>query len=238
MILSHRHRFVFIKTRKTASTSLEIFFSQFCGDDDIVTPVMAEDEIIRHDLGGCLPQHYSANSRREDEYRAAIRCADVEQMKRALKAKDMLYRNHMSLAEVSSQVSIPDDYLVISSDRHPYEKVVSMTYFRLRNKELDDAEFARELERVIDSEKYRNIDMYRDRQGRLATRIIRYEALQADTRAICEELGLEFQPRGLPSTKANFRESRDDAGTVLTNEQKHRIAEICAEEFKVYGYQP
>lgn len=39
MIVSHRHRFVFIKTRKTAGTSLEIFLSQFCGTEDIVTPI-------------------------------------------------------------------------------------------------------------------------------------------------------------------------------------------------------
>lgn len=38
MIISHRHRFIFIKTMKTAGTSLEVFLSQLCGEDDIVTP--------------------------------------------------------------------------------------------------------------------------------------------------------------------------------------------------------
>ena len=38
MIVSHRHRFIFLKTRKTAGTSLEIHLSQCCGDEDIVTP--------------------------------------------------------------------------------------------------------------------------------------------------------------------------------------------------------
>lgn len=38
MILSHRHRFIFIKTTKTAGTSLETYLSRWCGDDDVVTP--------------------------------------------------------------------------------------------------------------------------------------------------------------------------------------------------------
>lgn len=39
MIVSHRHRFIFIKTRKTAGTSLEIFLSGLCGPDDVLTPI-------------------------------------------------------------------------------------------------------------------------------------------------------------------------------------------------------
>jgi len=37
VIASHRHRFVFVKTRKTAGTSLEIALSRHCGPDDVVT---------------------------------------------------------------------------------------------------------------------------------------------------------------------------------------------------------
>ena len=38
MIVSHRHRFIFLKTRKTAGTSIEIHLSQLCDEGDIVTP--------------------------------------------------------------------------------------------------------------------------------------------------------------------------------------------------------
>lgn len=44
MIISHKHKFIFIKTRKTAGTSIEIFLEQFCGDADIITPIFGSDE--------------------------------------------------------------------------------------------------------------------------------------------------------------------------------------------------
>ncbi len=39
MIISHKHRFIFIKTFKTAGTSIEVFLSQRCGEEDVFTPI-------------------------------------------------------------------------------------------------------------------------------------------------------------------------------------------------------
>lgn len=40
MIISHRYRFIFIKTLKTAGTSIEIYLSGQCGPQDVVTPII------------------------------------------------------------------------------------------------------------------------------------------------------------------------------------------------------
>jgi hypothetical protein len=39
MIASRLHNFIFIKTMKTAGTSIEMALSPHCGPDDILTPI-------------------------------------------------------------------------------------------------------------------------------------------------------------------------------------------------------
>jgi hypothetical protein len=43
MIISHKHRFIYIKSNKTAGTSTEILLEKICGKDDIVTPITKGD---------------------------------------------------------------------------------------------------------------------------------------------------------------------------------------------------
>ena len=44
MIISHTFRFIFIKTIKTAGTSIEVYLSPHCGPGDILTPVQPPEE--------------------------------------------------------------------------------------------------------------------------------------------------------------------------------------------------
>ena len=45
MIISHKHKFIFIKTFKVSGTSMEIALSRYTGKKDILTPLNLEDEI-------------------------------------------------------------------------------------------------------------------------------------------------------------------------------------------------
>jgi hypothetical protein len=47
MIISHKYQFIFVKTLKTAGTSIEVFLSRYCGPDDIVTPILPPIELHR-----------------------------------------------------------------------------------------------------------------------------------------------------------------------------------------------
>ena len=44
MIISHSKKFIFLRTIKTASSSIEIFLSQFCSKDDILTELFDDEE--------------------------------------------------------------------------------------------------------------------------------------------------------------------------------------------------
>ena len=58
MIVSHKLKVIFIKTKKVAGTSFEIALSKYCGERDIITPISDDDEHIRKDMGYVCAQNY------------------------------------------------------------------------------------------------------------------------------------------------------------------------------------
>ena len=38
MIISHEHKFIFLKTKKTAGTAIEAALSELCGPSCVITP--------------------------------------------------------------------------------------------------------------------------------------------------------------------------------------------------------
>src|SRR5262245_11425347 len=55
MIVSHKHKFIFIKTKKTAGTAIEAALSELCGPEDVITPYREESE---QDRKGLSPQNF------------------------------------------------------------------------------------------------------------------------------------------------------------------------------------
>ena len=49
MIISHKHKFIFLKSEKTAGTSLEVSLASVCGPEDIITTITKDG----------LPKDYS-----------------------------------------------------------------------------------------------------------------------------------------------------------------------------------
>ena len=60
MIISHEHRLIFIKTIKTAGTSIEVYLSPHCGPGDILTPIEPPEQGHEPRNAGSFYNHFSA----------------------------------------------------------------------------------------------------------------------------------------------------------------------------------
>ena len=58
MVINHKLKVIFIKSKKTAGTSFEIALSKYCGQSCIITSISDDDEKIRKKLGFRGPQNY------------------------------------------------------------------------------------------------------------------------------------------------------------------------------------
>jgi hypothetical protein len=238
VIASFSSNFVFIRTRKTASTSAEIVLGTWCGEDDIVTPVGVEDEIIRLEYGGS-PSNFCDDLDLERRYQAALPSRNRHLISMLYKEvmQNLTVHHHMGAAELIPMLppSFWRSAFKFTVDRHPYEKLLSMTYWRKRKAVAAGACVLDFVDEYIDRGEYRNFDLYCV-DGRLAVdRVIRFEFLWNELAEVARRIGKTL-PTHAPRSKSQYRNDRKPARNILSANQKGRIYDICREEFDLLGY--
>lgn len=227
-VVSHRHRFIFLKTEKTAGTSIEIALSKFCGPDDIIARISLEDEKTRRELGYPGPQNDGVaplTSYRSHDWKDLI--------KRGI--RKAVFYNHMPAAEVRRHVgnAVWDSSFKFCFERNPWDRVLSMYYWQNRKEPrppLDEY-----LPRGIRSLRRNGFEQYTI-DGKVAVdRICRFEDLDGELEIVRARLGLP-EPLSLPRAKGGHRADRRHYRDVLTESQRQRIAEAFKDEIALLGY--
>lgn len=243
MILSHRHRFIFIKGLKVAGTSAEIALSQICGPDDIVTPITAFDERLRLGTPG-EPRNYLPDRDAERSYLRALAKQPVGALADT-RAPRGPFDSHMPLANVLALVPEASDYRLLFVERSPYEKVISQANWRAHRRRYEEGrglpdspkQLGDLVQHAIDDGailKVRNIERYRDANGRIRAPGWRYERLCEDIAAFIADLGLAPVP--LVHAKRGLETSRFDAAAILRPEQIAFVDREFEEEFRTFGF--
>ena len=246
MIVSHLHKFIFVKGTKVGGTSVEMALSAICGPDDIVTPVTPVDDKPRIERGH-VPRNYAVTRATEIEYARRIRDAAPEELDRIrIPVTESRFFNHMPLARAERMLGpAVDDYTVVCVERNPYEKVISLAnwfmqapeYHQGRAMKFDPGVVKATVDRMIANGfilRCKNIGRYRRRAGELAPRVLRFESLADDFAAFVRELGLRDNPPTLPhAKKGNYKARPLD---VLEPSQVSAINELFRDEFAFFGY--
>lgn len=224
MIISHKHKFIFIKTKKTAGTSIEIALSKFCGPNDIITPITENDEAVRASLGYRGPQNYINNWLKIIEY------LPIPVLRNKFK-KFYTFYNHMTAHEIKKYIdeALWDSYFKFCFERNPYDKTISKYYWHT-NGEINLTEYLKQSYKSLSDWNHYTIN------NKIAVDFIgKYENLPEDLSYISNILGLDEDIK-IPVTKNYTRKDKRHYRNILTDEHKKIIDNIFDKELNYFNY--
>lgn len=227
MIVSHKHKFIFLKTAKTGGTSVELALRSFCGSDDIITPIDDEEGMNM----GLAPQHYKTTAKfpsRDWLYRFR------SQLKRRSAPK--YFHNHMRGWRVRARVGedIWNNYFKFCFERNPWDREVSLYFFRRGRMGYAD-NFADHL-KALKRNKLNNWDIY-SQNGKPAVDFIgRYENLEADLELALQKCGVDWAGE-LPRAKAKFRTDKRNYREFYDDQSRALVANTYRREIEYFGYE-
>jgi hypothetical protein len=125
MFISHEHRFIFVKTAKTAGTSIEVLLSQLCNPTAVATPFRVPES--DHE-----PRNYRGRFNPIPEIRTGIRAAGAikgsgaQATLRHWRRRQRFY-HHIPAWRIRNRVpsAVWDHYRKFCVVRNPWDLVIS-----------------------------------------------------------------------------------------------------------------
>ena len=224
MIINHKYKFIFLKTRKTASTSLEIALSEFCDDDDIITPLDPEDMLIKQKLGFKKAQNYHFPLRFYDKF-------DWLRAIRRIKRQQFINHSNAFFVQKHIDQAIWQNYFKFCFERNPFDKAISRYYWSTKEPRPTISDYIQSARVDLLS----NWDIYTINDHIAVDFIGRYENLSDDLAKIQQQLKLP-KALELPRAKANYRLNHEHYSNVLNKQDRTRIEQVCAKEIVAFAY--
>ena len=163
-IISHKHQFIFIKTWKTAGTSVEIELSQLCGDDDIVTPIFPiEGDHRARNYKSRAGDFYNHMTGREIRDRIG----------------EDVFARYTKFCVERDPIDKSLSYFAMLKNSPAHNK---------KTRHLQWDEFLRLASFPVDAEKYCDDD-----GSVMVDHVLRYEHLEAELASLCAQLGAPFR---------------------------------------------
>lgn len=223
MIISHSHKFIFIKPWKTAGTSIEAALSQYCSNNDIVTS-LGDYWFNRDESGKWVHQAMNEEG----------------------------FKQHDDALTIKNKIppEVWDNYFKFSMVRNPWDRALSsFTWNRRRNPEMhpqkrfyhylgipfDEMQKTKELFiKYLRNDLSNNDRFYLINEKLCVDHIIRYEHLADDFEEICKIIGLP--PTKIPRLKAGIRGQKEHYSKYYDEESQALVTSISKNDIKLFNY--
>ena len=246
MIISHKNKFIFVKTQKVSGTSMEIALSHSLGRKDVITPLNLEDEVTRYKKTRKFPQNYSKDSKFEEEYKNYIRKLSkkrvskeqfnkLEKVIENKKINNNIFFNHMKAEDIRKKVGnkIWNQYFKFSIERNPYDKIISFMYFANRFKKIKNIK--KEIQKTINLKKYINYPIYTEKKQVILDYIIDYDNLKKNIKIVENKIKIPILKHYM-YTKNYTRKTKKKFKFFFNKRQSDKIFIDCKEEFKTMKF--
>lgn len=231
MIISHSHRYLFLKTIKTAGTSIEAALSQFCSGSDVVTP-LNDFRHNRDERGQMVHRAMNADTLQWWVKENIGQHVDAATMKRYLPSE------------------VWNGYRKVTIVRNPWDRIVSLFAWKTRNdasmkprkrfyhhlgvpfNELNELRrnFATFVGRGIETN-----DRFYILDGELcADLVVRYERMNDDLGDLASKLGLP--PLDVPRLKTGFRPGQYHYSQYYDKATRELIGDLHAHDLRLFNY--
>ncbi len=230
MIVSHEHKFIFIKTKKTAGTAIEAALSELCGPDDVITPYRAESEGARKGRG---PQNFRIEHPKKPQRKLWRKLLGRPER---YWHESVGFYEHMPAWRVRDYVGedVWRRYYKFAFDRNPWDRQISWYFYKTKTKGARPS-----FESFMASRRRAYVDNHElyMQDGALALDFLgRYESLEADLAMALSEIGVKG---GLAVPETNVspdKATRADYRSYYTPRTEAIVADWYAPEIKLLGY--
>jgi hypothetical protein len=226
LIISHKYKFIFIKTAKTAGTSIEVYLSRWCGESDVLTPIWPHIE-----------PHRAKNYNRIWNPLPELIAKKGRGAKRTIKAviQRKKFYNHIPARTVKKRIPLKvwNTYFKFCVERNPWDKTLSH-YHMINDREGGRITFDQYIEKGAFCI---NWPKYCDSKGNvLVDKVIRYEWLIGELTHVFHQLAIPFEGSLGVRAKSEHRKDERPYQEVFNAAHREVIERAFAKEIELHGY--
>lgn len=232
MIISHKYKFIFIKTRKTAGSSIQIYLSPLCDEQDIFTQIdKPEQPYTPRNFRGLYNPIPELIENWQSPKKIMITLGRFLTLKK--------FQSHIKAREVKDRISheIWNTYYRFCIERNPWDKVLSHYHFvrqryRRYNNNISFDKYLRVAELPYNYTKYTDIN-----GNIIVDSVIKYENLNEELGKVFIQLGIPFNDSLCANEKAHYRTDKRPYQEVYSEKQKLLVEKLFEKEIQMHGYE-